>query len=98
MAGSPFGTLVFLSVIIRFVGSLILAVVLSRSLGMLLALGVEFSRDLIVASWRSSFITVSTFDVEKKRTVPNFQGPYGPYFPSYTSAVFSIFLKISRIS
>ena len=35
------------------------------------------------------------YEPQKNRTVPNFQGPYGPYFPSYTSAAFSIFLKIS---
>ena len=35
---------------------------------------------------------------QKNYAVPDFQGPYGPYFPSYTSAAFSIFLKISQIS
>src|SRR4051812_31254109 len=38
------------------------------------------------------------YEPQKNCTVPNFQGPYGPYFPSYTSAALSIFLKISQIS
>jgi hypothetical protein len=38
------------------------------------------------------------FNIPNRRSKPTFEGAYGPYYPTYTAAAFSIFLSTSGLS